>query len=158
MVYFFVNDVCKTAVVSTPLPSLYLHRNFRASPSTQHSFTLYLHFIPPENVEVYGNTRKITGIWTGSDSSYTLPATAPKAGDALVVKFKYPVRSLLVSFDSLLLLKKHLFGEHHDNKASSNFKSIPFCLPAKQKDMLWYTLPYCILGHTRGDHGCFSTS
>ena len=44
-----------------------------------------------ENVELYGNSRKIIGIWEGSDKKYTLPKVTPKVGDALVVKFEYPV-------------------------------------------------------------------
>ena len=40
---------------------------------------------------MYGNSRKIVGIWEGSDKEYTLPTLTPKVGDALVVKFDYPV-------------------------------------------------------------------
>ena len=40
---------------------------------------------------MYGNSRKIVGIWTGSDKEYALPTITPKVGDAVVVRFVYPV-------------------------------------------------------------------
>ena len=46
---------------------------------------------------MYGNSRKIVGIWEGSDKEYTLPTLTPKVGDALVVKFDYPVSSIYLA-------------------------------------------------------------